>query len=447
VRTLRVRTLGCKVNQYETEYVRQGLVRAGFREAQASEPADLCVVNTCTVTLESDYKSRKLIRQLARENPQAQIVVMGCYATRAPHEVASLPGVVEVLTDKRQIPRLLARFGLAEPPAGIALFGRLHRALVKVQDGCGMACSYCIVPAVRPVLWSRPVDDVLAEVRRLVEHGHLEIVLTGIHLGHYGAEPGGGATGRPGARLAQLVERILAIEGEFRVRLSSLEAAEATPELVDLMASHPRRLCPHLHLPMQSGADRVLRRMRRRGSAAQFVERCLAIRERLDRPALATDVIVGFPGETDADFEATCRAVETVGFSRVHVFRFSARESTSAAKMPGQLPPEVKRDRAVRLAAIGRRLAHRYAENLCGLEIQVMVESCHPCKRGMLVGTADRYVTVEFPGGPEHLDRLITVVAQSPVEGRLLGVPSPGSTGPGAGGGPFSARVGGAALH
>ncbi|MCR4411919.1 MAG: tRNA (N(6)-L-threonylcarbamoyladenosine(37)-C(2))-methylthiotransferase MtaB [Thermoguttaceae bacterium] len=423
--TLRVRTLGCKVNQYETEYVRQGLVRAGFREAQAGEPADLCVVNTCTVTLESDYKCRKLIRQLARENPHAEIVVMGCYATRAPREVAALPGVVEVLTDKRQIPRLFARFGLAQAPAGIASFGRLHRALVKVQDGCTMECSYCVVPTVRPALWSRPVDDVLAEVRRLVEHGHLEIVLSGIHLGHYGVEPGIGAANRPGTRLAGLVERILSIEGEFRVRLSSLEAAEATPELLDLLASHPRRLCPHLHLPMQSGADRVLRRMRRRASAAQFIEQCLAMRERLDRPSLTTDVIVGFPGETDADFEATCRAVETVGFSRVHVFRFSAREGTPAARMPDQLPPEVKRDRATRLAAIGRRLAQRYAESLCGMEIQVMVESCHPRKQGILAGTADRYVTVEFPGGPEHLDRLVTVVAQSAAEGRLLGLPRP----------------------
>ncbi len=419
--TLRVVTLGCKVNQYETEYVRQGLLRAGFREAQGGERADLCVVNTCTVTLEGDYKSRKVIRQLARENPGAEIVVMGCYATRAPREIAALPGVVDVLADKRRIPDLLARFGLAEPPAGISSFGRLHRAFVKVQDGCAMECSYCIVPTVRPVLWSRPIDDVLAEVRRLVEHGHLEIVLTGIHLGHYGVgldEPT--AEGRR-IDLARLVERVLAIEGGFRVRLSSLEAAEATPELLDLFAARCERLCPHLHLPMQSGAEGVLRRMRRRWSAGQFVERCLAIHQRLDQPALTTDVIVGFPGETDADFEATCRAVEAVGFSRVHVFRYSARPATPAAEMPGQLPPEVKHDRATRLGAIGRRLAQRYAEGLVGRRLQVMAEARRKDDPGTIVGTSDRYVTVEFPGAPEHLDRLVTVVAQEATDGRIRG--------------------------
>src|SRR3972149_741887 len=187
--------LGCKVNQYETEYVREGLVRLGYREAEEGEPADLCLVNTCTVTAEGDLKSRKGIRQLARQNPQAEIVVRGCYATRAPEAVAALPGVAEVVTDKRQLPELLARFGLVDLPDGISSFGRRHRAYVKVQDGCRMPCSYCIIPKVRPVLASRPVDDVLHEIRRLVAHGHREVVLTGIHLGHYGVDFREGGSG------------------------------------------------------------------------------------------------------------------------------------------------------------------------------------------------------------------------------------------------------------
>ena len=198
--TVRTVTLGCKVNQYETEYVRQGLLRAGYREVRGDEPADLCIVNTCTVTLEGDYKSRKLIRQLARDNPGTEIVAMGCYATRAAGEVAALPGVVEVLTDKRQLPELLARFGLVHAPRGISSFGRMHRAYVKVQDGCAMQCSYCIVPKVRPNVWSRPVEDILEEIRQLVHHGHREIILTGIHLGHYGVGLPGAGEGADTAR-------------------------------------------------------------------------------------------------------------------------------------------------------------------------------------------------------------------------------------------------------
>ena len=186
--TLKTVTLGCKVNQYETELVREGLARIGYRDAAEGEAADLCVVNTCTVTAEGDSKSRQAIRRLARENPRSRIVVMGCYATRAPEELARLPNVAEVLTDKREIPDLLGRFGVLDVPTGISQFGSRHRAYVKVQDGCLLRCSYCIIPHVRPHLHSRPLPHVLEEVRRLVDNGYREIVLTGIHLGHYGVE-------------------------------------------------------------------------------------------------------------------------------------------------------------------------------------------------------------------------------------------------------------------
>ena len=185
---LKTATLGCKVNQYETEYVREGLLRAGFQDAQDGEPADLCVVNTCTVTHEGDSKSRQLIRRLARENPHARIVVMGCYATRAPSEVAALPGVAEVVTDKRELPDLLGRFGVVDIPSGISSFRGRHRAYVKVQDGCLLRCSYCIIPKVRPQLTSRPLEHIADEVQRLIDNGFREIVLTGVHLGHYGVD-------------------------------------------------------------------------------------------------------------------------------------------------------------------------------------------------------------------------------------------------------------------
>jgi len=420
--TLRTLTLGCKVNQYETEYVREGFVRMGYREAEDGEAADLCIVNTCTVTADGDLKSRKVIRQLARQNPEAQIVVMGCYATRAPDVVAGLPNVVEVLTDKRKLPELLARFGSVDFSGGISSFGSRHRAYVKVQDGCRMECSYCIVPKVRPVLVSRPVDEVLDEVGRLARNGHREIVLTGIHLGHFGVDFADRGSGDRPIDLAYLVERIVRLEGDFRIRISSIEAVEVTPELMAVMANYADRVCPHLHVSMQSGSDAVLRRMRRRWASGRFLERCQAIRESLDQPALTTDVIVGFPGESDGDFEATCRAVEEVGFSKLHVFRFSPRPDTPAADMPDQVPDRVKKQRAAQLGEIGGRLRHKFLESLADRRLEVLVESPVEQRPGILVGTSARYAPVELPGGEECLGQLVSVTAGPTVDGRIHAV-------------------------
>jgi threonylcarbamoyladenosine tRNA methylthiotransferase MtaB len=416
---LKTVTLGCKVNQYETEYVRQGLLGAGYREARGDESADLCLVNTCTVTRQSDYKSRKIIRALARANPGAEIIVMGCYATRAPEEVASLPGVVEVVTDKRRLPELLARFGATEVLKGISAFGRLHRAYVKVQDGCRMRCSYCVIPRVRPVLASRPAGEVLDEVRRLVDCGHLEIVLTGIHLGHYGVDLAGRRPdGRP-IDLAFLVRQILALDGRWRLRLSSLEAGEITPELIALMAAHADRICPHLHVPMQSGSEAVLARMGRHAGLRRLLRQCEHVRRALDAPALTTDLIVGFPGETEDDFRATCRVVREVGFARVHVFRFSAREGTPAATMADQVPDSVKKRRAAELAEIGRESQRDYLQSLVGRRLEVLVESRMNEGTGMLLGTAERYVAVELPDGEGRIDHLIWAIASEVVGDRI----------------------------
>ncbi len=428
-RTLRTVTLGCKVNQYETELLREGLLRLGYRNAEPGEPAQLCLVNTCTVTAESDLKSRKAIRQLHRENPQTEIIVMGCYATRDPQAVAALPGVVDVVTDKRRLPELLTRLGLVERekgdsphlpgptfgrcppdqpsvgarclaqrgtgpfflPRGISRFGREHRAYVKVQDGCRMKCSFCIIPSVRPTLSSRPVADVLAEARQLVGNGYRELVLTGIHLGHYGEERGDFGP----VHLATLVRRLAALEGDFRLRLSSLEAAEVTPELVDLLAERPEKICPHLHISLQSGSDCVLARMGRRGDSRQMLQRCRSIREKLDTPALTTDIIVGFPGETEAEFQETCRLVEEIGFSKVHVFRFSPREGTPAAGMRDQVPPPVKHQRAKVLIELADRLRQEYLRRLRGRTVQVLVEAPAPHRPELLTGACDRYVAVE----------------------------------------------------
>lgn len=407
--TLRTVTLGCKVNQYETEYVRQGLNTAGYRDAGPDEPADLCIVNTCTVTSEGDSKSRQTIRRLGRRNPDARIIVMGCYATRAPEEVASLPGVVEVVRDKRELPDLLGRMGVVDVPTGISEFGNRHRAFVKVQDGCILRCSFCIIPSVRPGLTSRPADDIVQEVQRLIEHGHREVVLTGIHLGHYGVDLNQGRPKRDWVRLAQLLERLAALDGDFRIRLSSIEATELTRDLLAVMAQYPERICPHLHISMQSGSDSVLRRMRRRWGSRRFIDRCLLAREMIDRLAITTDIIVGFPGETEDEFAATCRVSEEVNFSKIHIFPFSPRRTTPAATMEDQVLPEIKADRVRQLAELEQQLQQRYFASLEGMQLRVLVESPVEGRPGWSAGTSCRYAPVELP--VDEVGQFVDVVA------------------------------------
>jgi threonylcarbamoyladenosine tRNA methylthiotransferase MtaB len=245
--------------------------------------------------------------------------------------------------------------------------------------------------------------------------GFAEIVLTGIHLGHYGLEQP-----KPKIDLAGLTEKIIALPGEFRVRFSSIEAAEVTPALLNLMAERPDRICPHLHLPMQSGSDAILEKMKRRWPVGRFLNRCWEIRARLDRPALTTDVIVGFPGETEEDFAATCRAVEQAGFSKVHVFRFSPRQGTPAAELPHRVPQRIHQHWAAQLNHLGDRLRAKYLDLLVGSRVQVLIEGVNP-QTGRLQGTADRYVTVELEGDANEEGRLLDVRVDARTEDRAIG--------------------------
>ncbi|MEX2092462.1 MAG: tRNA (N(6)-L-threonylcarbamoyladenosine(37)-C(2))-methylthiotransferase MtaB [Pirellulales bacterium] len=414
---LRTVTLGCKVNQYETQFVREGLLGIGYEDAAEEEAADLCIVNTCTVTGEGDAKSRQAIRRLARRNPAAKIVVMGCYATRAPQEVAALPNVTEVVTDKRELPDLLGRFGVTDVPTGISTFGRRHRAYVKVQDGCMLRCSFCIIPYVRPQLTSRPIEHILDEVRRLVDNGYREVVLTGIHLGHYGVEWNRNAAKEQWLRLSHLVARIALLPGDFRVRLSSIEATEVTRELVDVLADGGERVCPHLHISMQSGSDSVLRRMRRRWGSQRFIDRCSLLKERLDRPAITTDVIVGFPGETDAEFAETIATSRAVGFSKIHSFPFSPRRGTPAATMPDQVPAHVQQERSRELAAVEIQLRDQYFASLLGRQLRVLVESQ---SGGRWLGTSCRYAPVELTIDESRVGELVDVTAGDVRDGHIV---------------------------
>jgi threonylcarbamoyladenosine tRNA methylthiotransferase MtaB len=424
-RTCRLVTLGCKVNQYETQYVKETLEANGYIEADDGQAADLCVVNTCTVTAEGDAKGRQLVRRLHQHNPGAAIVVMGCYATRDPDAVRRLPGVTAVVTDKGNLVDELRPFGVTAAPAGISRFDDHQRAFVKVQDGCLLNCSYCIIPMVRPVVASRPPHEIEAEVTRLVAAGYHEVVLTGIHLGHYGIDLSRGKPKTDWIRLWHLLERLTSLPDDFRIRLSSLEAAEARDDLVRVLSEQPR-VCPHLHLCLQSGSDRILARMKRRYRSAGFLERCRRIRAALDNPALTTDVIVGFPGETDADFEATCRVVREAGFAKVHIFSYSPREGTPAAAWHEAVPPQVVRERRQRLQELDAELTAAYARSLVGRRLDVLVETADPKRPGFVRGTACRAVTVSFRGHlPALIRRCVPVRAVGVADGIVLGEPYP----------------------
>jgi threonylcarbamoyladenosine tRNA methylthiotransferase MtaB len=422
-RTCRLVTLGCKVNQYETQYVKETLEANGYIEASEAQAADLCIVNTCTVTAEGDAKSRQTVRRLHQAQPHAAIVVMGCYATRDPHAVAQLPGVAKVVTDKTRLVEELAPFGVVQAIPGITRFDEHQRAFVKVQDGCLLNCSYCIIPHVRPSLRSRTPEAIVAEVEQLVENGYREIVLTGIHLGHYGIDLSRGKSKSGWCRLWHLLERLAELPGDFRIRLSSLEAAEARDDLIRVLAERPC-ICPHLHLCLQSGSDRILERMKRRYRSAGFLERCRRIRTVLDRPAFTTDVIIGFPGETDADFEGTCRVVREVGFARIHIFSYSPRAGTAAASWGESVPPAIVAERRARLLEIEKELAEAYSRSLLGRSLDLLVEGADTQRPGFVRGTTCRAVPVVCRGhAPALIRRRVPVRAVAVAEGVVLGEP------------------------
>jgi threonylcarbamoyladenosine tRNA methylthiotransferase MtaB len=417
----RLVTLGCKVNQYETQLVREALLSSGYREAGDSEPADLCVVNTCTVTNTGDSKSRQVIRQLSRRNPGTRTIVMGCYATRDPEAVSELPGVIEVVTDKRELPDVLQRFGVADLPAGITDFEGRQRAFIKIQDGCILKCSYCIIPTVRPGLRSRPAQGIEDEVRALIDHGYREIVISGIHMGHYGVDFNNLAPGEKPERLWDLLRRLDRIPGDWRMRLSSIEAVEVNDDFIRACGDS-EHLCPQFHPALQSGSDTVLTRMRRRYRVQRFLDRLQQIREMLgERTAFSTDVIVGFPGETEAEFQETLQTCREARFMKVHVFPFSRRDGTPAAAMPDQIPGDEIRRRVTELGQLERQLAEQYylqrvAESRSACEqqlsthegdLQVLAERLSETRPGWVRGTDRWYMPVEVQGSEQDLGHFI----------------------------------------
>ncbi len=400
-----IKTLGCRLNQAESERALEALGARGFDLAHAGEEPDVVVVNTCTVTRESTASSRRLVRKLAEAHPDATVVVTGCYAVSDPDAVKAIPGVDLVVGNdaKDRIAELVAevprvrRLPLVTRPAPVE---RLRtRVAVRAQTGCDEWCTFCIIPRTRGPLRSWAEEEVVADVRRQVERGVREVVLTGVHLGKYGEDLGR----RDG--LARLVDRLVAIDGLARLRLSSVLPVQVTPALVERVRDHPK-VCRHLHVPLQAGDDQVLEAMHRPYRVAEFLERVEHAKAEVGGLGLSTDVIVGFPGETEAQFRATMRVVRRVGFSKLHVFRYSQRPGTPAAELPGQLPDTVKKRRARELIALGAELRRRFHEQHLGRPLSVLVETAGD---GLAEGTSDNYIKVRFAGGQGLVDQVVTV--------------------------------------
>jgi threonylcarbamoyladenosine tRNA methylthiotransferase MtaB len=399
------KTLGCRLNQAESEKALEALGARGFDLAHAGEQPDVVVINTCTVTRESTASSRRLIRKTAEQHPGATVVVTGCYAVSDRAEVEAIPGVDLVVTndDKDRMADLVAGVpAVRRLPLMVreAPRERLRtRVAIKAQTGCDEWCTFCIIPRTRGPLRSYPAEQLVADVRRQVDRGAREVVLTGVHLGKYGDDLGE----RDG--LARLVDRLTAIDGLLRLRLSSVLPVQVTPALLARVRDDPK-VCRHLHVPLQAGDDEVLERMHRPYRIDEFLERVEGAKAAIPGLGLSTDVIVGFPGETREQFAATLAVTERVGFSKLHVFRYSQRPGTPAAEMAGQVPDPERKARARELIALGAELRRRFHEAHVGERLGVLVEGAGD---GLAEGTSDNYIKVRFPGGPELTDRLLVV--------------------------------------
>jgi len=418
-----LQTLGCRLNEAELEGWSRDCRERGFTVADRAEQADLVIVNTCAVTGESVRKSRQLIRRAQRGNPQAKLVVSGCYASLAPQDAAAELGVDLVVpnTEKDRLVSIAAeRLDLpvmpetATEPGENALLARgRHRAFIKVQDGCRYRCAFCIVTKARGEERSRTVEDIVDEVRRLDAEGVKEVVLAGVHLGGYGSDIG--------SDLGDLIRAVLADTAIPRVRLGSLEPWELPSGFWSLFEAP--RLMPHLHLPIQSGADSVLRRMSRRCRTAEYRALLQQARQAVAGFNVTTDIIVGFPGETEDEWQQTLGFAEEMGFGHIHIFAYSPRAGTKAAGMPDQLPREIKRARSQRLHELAQAGRHQALRRAAGREHEVLIEGRGDDGEGWS-GYTPNYLRVEIPGTGGDLENRIVRVRATGISAdgeRLLG--------------------------
>lgn len=416
-----IHTLGCKVNQYESQAMRELLIGSGFSEAAFKEVADVYIINTCTVTHHADRECRYIVGMLHKMNPQAKIVIAGCYVENDGHDISSMPGVTHIVknSEKNRIAELLGaqehkstRTQVKGAQLSITGFKDRTKAFVKIQDGCENRCSYCKVPLVRSVLESKPIEKITEEVGSLVSAGFKEIVLTGICLGAWGKDTFppeiARSVGLSGANLVDVLSSLEKMGGDFRIRLSSIELKYVTDEFIEFIAQS-NKVCRHLHIPLQSGDDAILKRMNRPYTAAGYLDVILKLSRRIKDIAISADVMVGFPGESRAGFDNTMRMIKSIVPVRTHVFTFSKRDGTPAFTMTPEVPEYVARERYNELRDSALVSSYLYRSMFMGRTLEVLVETKRDNKTRLLTGYSDNYIKVLF-GGPDELKGKIVPV-------------------------------------
>lgn len=398
-----VKTYGCKVNQYESQLIRENLERQGYILSQNGD-ADVVVVNTCCVTERAEKKARSFIRKAVANGKR--VLVTGCAVRKEKSFVEEFGSSIEVYPDKDALIRTVCPSGLTT----ISRFDNHTRAFIKIEDGCENFCTFCIIPLVRGRVKSRLIRDVVREVRDVASNGYKEVVLTGVDLGAYGSDTG--------EKMTDLMKDMEVIEGLKRIRLSSIEVFHLTEELLKYL-SNSRSFCRHFHIPLQSGSDRILKKMGRRYTFSEYLSRIERIKgsDAAGRVTFTTDVMVGFPGETEEDFNLTCEALKRIRFLRVHIFRYSRREGTAASRMDGQVPEDVKKKREKELEDVVDKMCYNVKEGFIGRPLDVLVEreTDNLCE-----GYSSEYIPVAFTGGKDLLNKVVTVTGKEIVKKGLV---------------------------
>ena len=441
-----VLTFGCKVNQYDSNAMRSTMVRNGYQIVPETEPADVYLINTCTVTNIADQKARKIIRRVVKQNPGAKVLVTGCYAESDRQQIEQIEGVSLVFgnREKADLDQYLEYLSLQthQPTSGLLQItpvqhdairehanfglsvsdtGDRTRGIIKVQDGCSAFCTYCIIPYVRGRMTSRPISEIVTEVEEIAASGAKEIVITGVHLGSYGIDRQNEQLPKDGrVSIADILERIHPVDGIERIRLSSIEPMNFPEDLVPKMAELPKCM-PHFHLPLQAGSDRTLKRMRRRYTTDEFSKLTEHLRSVFPDAGLTTDIMVGFPGETDRDFEDSLRFVEQIGFSQLHVFRYSPRRGTPAAEYPDQLAPHISADRSQRMIVSGQRSSQTFRQQMVGKEAKVLIEDLR--HGDLLMGSTGNYLRTAIDVPDSQINQVIPVTLTGVENGIMLAIP------------------------
>ncbi|OCT17169.1 tRNA (N(6)-L-threonylcarbamoyladenosine(37)-C(2))-methylthiotransferase MtaB [Paenibacillus pectinilyticus] len=418
--TVAFHTLGCKVNFYDTEAIWQLFKNEGYDQVDFENTADVYVINTCTVTNTGDKKSRQMIRRAIRRNPEAIVAVTGCYAQTSPAEIMAIPGVDMVIgtQDREKIIPLVKQFETDRQPINavrnimktrqfeeldVPDFADRTRAFLKIQEGCNNFCTFCIIPWSRGLMRSREPQSVIAQAEQLVAAGYQEIVLTGIHTGGYGEDI-------EDYSLAKLLKDLDKVQGLKRIRISSIEASQITDEVIDVLKSSDK-MCRHLHIPLQAGDDQVLARMRRKYTTAEFARKIERLHEIMPDVAITTDVIVGFPGETEEMFRDGLKFMEQMKFSEMHVFPYSKRTGTPAARMEDQVDEEIKNARVHELIDLSERMQLAYAQKFVGQVLEVIPERTYKGApdSGLYSGYSDNYVQLVFEGSEDMIGQVCRV--------------------------------------